>query len=495
MRYAENGGVSIAYQVVGSGPRDLIFVCGTMSHLELWWGIPEATAMIERLASFARVILFDKPGTGLSDPVPATPTVEQRADDIVAVLDAVGSERAVVLGYSEGGYAAQLLAATRPERVAALVLLSTTVATEHYDDAPVPRERFEQLWRQLEDCWPRWGEGQLLGLLAPTYAEHPVISRTLGSFERSCMSPAMARSVLRGMHDIDMRDVAPSISVPTLVLHPRDETWIPVELAGDLAARIPGARFVELEGRDHICWVDNGERLPAAIEEFVTGTAHTPRDHDRVLTTIVFTDIVDSTRNLVTSGDAAWRRLLAEHDRRVDDLLDRFDGVAVKHTGDGRMARFDRPARAVRFATAMAASAHEIGLEIRAGVHTGECESVGGDLFGLAVVIASRVSALAGADEVLVSSTVADLVIGSGLAFEPAGRHELKGAPGRWQLLRAIGDRPGPLHGDGYDVDIREPSDATTARRRTGLLRAVRAAPWLARAGFRAVDRSRPNTT
>ncbi|HEX4903067.1 MAG TPA: adenylate/guanylate cyclase domain-containing protein [Acidimicrobiales bacterium] len=457
VRYAQNGGVSIAYDVFGSGERDLVFVCGTMSHLELWWNDPDATEMLERLSRFARVILFDKPGTGLSDPVPAAPTVEQRADDIVAVLDAVGSERAIVVGFSEGGFASQLLAATRPERVEALVLVSTVVVTEHFDPYPVDPEQFARIWAAVEDAWRHWGEGRLLSALAPTWASGPQ-EAILGSVERTCMSPGMARSVLEGMHDIDLRDVVPAIRVPTLVLHSPDETWFLVEMGRDLAARIPGARFVPLVGPDHLFWIDNAQRLPDAVEEFVTGATPGPHDDHRVLATVVFTDIVDSTRRLAAVGDAAWRRILAQHDRRMDDLLSRHGGRAVKHTGDGRMARFDRPARAVRFATAMVDAARELGLEIRAGLHTGECEAVGDDLFGLAVVIASRVSTLAGAAEVLVSSTVADLVIGSGLAFEPAGEHELKGAPGRWRLLRATADRPGPLHADGYDLDVREPA-------------------------------------
>ena len=458
VRYAQNGGVNIAYDVFGAGDHDLVFVCGTMSHLELWWTDPHATEMLERLGRFARVVLFDKPGTGLSDPVPAAPTVEQRANDIVAVLDAVGSTRATVVGYSEGGYASMLLAATRPERVERLVLVSTSVATEVFDPYPTDPAHLAGMWATVADAWKHWGEGRLITALAPTWAEGSP-AQLLGVIERTCMSPGMARSVLEGMHGIDLRDVVPAIRVPTLVLHSSDETWFPVEMGRDLAARIPDARFAPLEGPDHVFWVHNAQRFADAVEEFVTGVAPAPHDHDRVLTTTVFTDIVDSTRRLADMGDAAWRRLLAEHDRRLDGLLASHGGRPVKHTGDGRMARFDRPARAVRFATAMVQAAREIGLEVRAGLHTGECEAVGDDLFGLAVVIASRVSALAGPSEVLVSSTVADLVIGSGLAFEPAGEHELKGAPGRWRLLRAVADRPGPLQADGYDVDVRELAD------------------------------------
>lgn len=284
VRYAQNGGVNIAYDVIGDGPRDVVFVCGTMSHLELWWSDPDATEMLERLSRFARVILFDKPGTGLSDPIPATPTVEQRADDIVAVLDAVGSERAVVIGYSEGGFAAALLAATRPERVESLVLVSTTATSEHFDRCPVGPEWFASIWETVGDAWRHWGEGRLLTALAPTWAAGPQLA-LLGPIERTCMSPGMARSVLEGMHDIDLRDVVPTIRVPTLVLHSPDETWFPVEMGRDLAARIPGARFVPLVGPDHLFWIHNAARVPDAVEEFVTRAAPGPDDHDRVLAT------------------------------------------------------------------------------------------------------------------------------------------------------------------------------------------------------------------
>lgn len=493
VRYALSGGVNIAYQVVGDGPHDLIFVCGTMSHLELWWSDPDATAMIERLAEFARVILFDKPGTGLSDPVPASPTAEQRATDITAVLDAVGSQRAIVVGYSEGGYPSMLVAATQPERVEALVLVATMVTTEHDPAYPVSREPFDAFWTSIDQATERWGEGLLLEAMSPTWAAHPVYRRLLGSIERSCMSPGMARSVLQGLHDIDLREIVESIHVPTLVLHAQ-ETFVAQEFGRDLASRIPGAAFRQLDGPDHLMWIHNAQLVPDAIEELVTGVARAPRDDGRVLTTIVFTDIVDSTRQLSQIGDARWRALLAEHDRRVDQLLVRHDGVPVKHTGDGRLAQFARPARAVRFASAMVESAREGGLEIRAGVHTGEVEVVSGDLIGLAVNIGARITAIAKPGDVLVSSTVRDLVIGSGLGFEPWGEHDLKGAPGRWALYRAVRDRPGALHPVGYETDVREEATPQQLERSEQpsdrlLMSAARAAPGMMRWALRVSDR------
>ncbi|MDP1818881.1 MAG: adenylate/guanylate cyclase domain-containing protein [Acidimicrobiales bacterium] len=493
VKYARSGGVAIAYQVIGDGPRDLIFVCGTMSHLELWWGDPSATAMIERLAGFARVILFDKPGTGLSDPVPATPTVDQRTNDVIAVLDAVGSERAVIVGFSEGGFPALLLAATQPARVEALVLISTMAASEMYPGCPLSQDRLDEVWAIIDGASETWGEGRLLGPMAPSWVGHPVYGRLLGSIERSCMSPGMARSVLQGMHDVDLRAVAEAIHVPTLVMHPAEDL-VPQELGRDLAERIPGARFLALEGRDHLFWINNDELVPVSIEEFVTGEHRRPLDRDRVLTTVVFTDIVESTKRLADSGDAQWRATLAEHDRRMDELLVRHDGRPVKHTGDGRMAQFGRPARAVRFATAMVKEAREAGLEIRVGIHTGECEVVGDDLIGLAVNIGARISALAAPGQVLVSSTVHDLIIGSGLAFEAHGQHLLKGAPGMWTLHRAVGDKPGPLLTEGYETDVREQATAaeltrTTRRRDRALVAASHTAPGLSRWAIRTAGR------
>src|SRR4051794_9637068 len=462
VRYAQNAGINIAYQVFGEGPRDLILVCGTMSHVELFWLDPLATAMLERLGRFSRVILFDKPGTGLSDPIPAAPTVDQRVADIVAVLDAAGSEKAVVIGYSEGGLPGMMLAAAQPDRVQALILLESLVAIEWNPDLASPREHYDRMWAVMDEACERWGQGGVVAALAPTWGDHSFYGPLLGPIERACMSPGMAKSVLQGYHGMDMRDAAASIHVPTLILQSHNQ-FVTHAMGRELAQRIEGSQFVELTGEDHLVWIQNGERFPDAVEEFLTGERHAPSDDDRVLTTVVFTDIVDSTRQMAAAGDERWRRILSDHDRRMDELLAKFGGVAVKHTGDGRLAHFARPARAIRFATAMTDAARSCGLEIRVGIHTGECESVGNDLIGLAVNIGARIAALAGPGEVLVSSTVKDLVIGSGLTFKPRGEHELKGAPGRWAVHRCDNDRPGPLVAAGYDTDVRNPTLATPA--------------------------------
>ena len=462
MHYAQNAGINIAYQIVGDGSIDLILVCGTCSHLELFWSAPEGRQMFEDLGRTFRVILFDKPGTGLSDPVPAAPTIDQRTADVMAVLDAAGSERAVVVGYSEGGLPALMLAATRPERVEALVLLETAVSMDWHEDMEVPRSHYERFWDRLDQACDAWGQGVLLSALAPTWAADPRYRPLLGPAEQTCMSPSMARSVLQSYRGQDLRQVAPLIRVPTIVLQSHND-FVTHEMGREAARRIPGATFVELPGRDHIVWIQNAERVVDAIEEFVTGRPASPHDEDRVLTTVVSTDIVDSTRRLAEMGDARWRATLAEHDRLMDDLLARLEGFAVKHTGDGRLCHFPRPARAVRFALAMVEAARTCGLEIRAGIHTGECEVVGNDLFGLAVNVGCRVAACAAPGQVLVSSTVKDLVIGSGLAFAPDGERELKGVPGTWSLYRCVDDRPGPLVGEGYDTDVRGRTDRSAS--------------------------------
>jgi class 3 adenylate cyclase len=455
VRYAQNAGISIAYQVFGEGDHDLVFVCGTMSHLELWWTDPLATAMLEGLASFSRVILFDKPGTGMSDPIPAAPTLEQRTADLVAVMDDVGSERAIIVGYSEGGLPATVLAATRPQRVEALVLLDAVLSMDWHEHLLVDRSVYDHAWSVLDEACRRWGEGFFAGALAPTWAAHPQMDELLGHIERTCMSPGMARSVLQGYHGMDATEAAASVHVPTLVLHVEDDPLLHPSVGRDSAARIEGAVFEALPGRDHMVWIDNSDTVPAAIQRFVAGRSTGVADAERILTTIVFTDIVESTSQLARSGDRRWRALLDDHDRRMDDLVAHLGGAIVKHTGDGRLVHFARPARAIRFATAMVEAARAVGLEIRAGIHTGECEVVPGDLRGMAVHLAARVAGAAAANEVLVTSTVRDLVVGSGLQFQDTGEHELKGAPGSWRLHRVAADRPGPLVGRGYDTDVR----------------------------------------
>lgn len=456
VRYAQNAGINIAYQVIGEGPRDLLFVCGTCSHLDLWWANSRARAMLEGISRLGRLVIFDKPGTGLSDPIPAAPTIEQRTADLVAVLDAVGAERATLIGYSEGALPSVVLAATQPHRVEALVLVDSTLTFDWKEDLPVQKERFDAVWRLFQAACDNWGDGLLTCAMAPSWADSPERRELLAAIERACMSPGMARSVLFGYRGMDVRGLAAAIRLPTLVLHCAGESGlVPAELGPDIARRIEGSVFRELRGSDHFVWINNSELVPALIEEFLTGRISGPRDDDRILTTVVFTDIVDSTSSLARAGDAAWRAVLGDHDRLMDELLVRYGGEAVKHTGDGRLLHFSRPARAVRFAVEMAKEVRRYGLEIRAGLHTGECEYVDGDLFGVAVNLAARITGCAGPGEVVVSSTVRDLVVGSGLSFSNHGARELKGLPGRWSLHRFENDQPGPLVASGYDTDVR----------------------------------------
>jgi pimeloyl-ACP methyl ester carboxylesterase len=429
--YARNAtGDSIAFQVVGDGPRDVVFVPGFVSHLEVFWADPSIAYFYERLASFSRLILFDKRGTGLSDPVLAPLPLEERMEDVRAVMDAAGVEQATLIGLSEGGAMAAVFAAAFPERTSALVLCGMMVGGSA-EDHPAG-ERWAELMRvQVKELLDHWGDGSTFRLISP---DAEATDEQLGMLERAGASPAMARALVDMGLQIDIRDVLPSISVPTLVLHRREEIF-PIEAARDIAARIPGARLVELSGVDHPPWFGDTDAYVAEIEEFVTGV----REHaatDRVLSTVLITDIVGSTQRAAAIGDAAWKNLMARHDRLVREELERFRGREVKHTGDGFLARFDSPARGIRCARAIVESASaRLGIEIRAGLHTGEVELVGSDLRGLAVHLAARVAAAAGPGEVVVTSTVKELVLGSGLAFAERGPHELKGVPGEWRLF------------------------------------------------------------
>ena len=434
-RYARGAdGESIAYQVVGEGPLDLVYVPGFVSNVEVWWTEPAIARFYERLASFSRLILFDKRGTGLSDPLRGLQTLEERIEDVLAVMDAAGSERAAVVGLSEGSAMAAVLAATHPERVTHLVLCGSIVGGDA-EDHPAGA-RWSKLARQrVAEVSATWGSGATLRLVAPTA---PVTDEQLGRLERSGASPGMAQALLDMWLRIDLRPVLHSIGAPTLVLH-RTEEIFPLEVAKAIAAGIPGARLVELPGRDHTPWFGDADAYLAEIEEFLTGTRASARA-DRVLATVLVTDIVGSTETASELGDGAWRALLARHDELVRTELRRFGGREVKQTGDGFLATFDGPARALRCAEAILAGARvQLGVEVRAGVHTGEVELVNGDVRGVAVHIAARVGALAGPGEVLVSSTVRDLVMGSDLDFEERGSTQLKGVPGDWSLYSVAG--------------------------------------------------------
>jgi pimeloyl-ACP methyl ester carboxylesterase/plasmid stabilization system protein ParE len=437
-RYATSGDASIAYQVVGEGPIDLVLVLGFATHLELQWESPPFARFFERIGSFSRLIIFDKRGTGLSDPVAEAPTLEQRVDDVRAVMDAAGSERAALFGISEGGPMGVLFAATHPERVIALVLHGAMGRTTEAPDYPWASPADALRESAAEFIAPYWGQQAegMVELFAPSFADDPEAVEFTARMERSAASPAMVQQIFEMFLDIDVRAILPTIRVPTLVLHRHGDRVVNRRAGEELAAQIPGARYVELPGIDHLPWAGDAESVLGEIEEFLTGTRSAP-EPERVLATVMFTDIVGSTERAAELGDARWRELLSTHQAAVQQELMRFRGREVKTLGDGSLATFDGPARAIRCGRAIAEAARSRGLEVRIGLHSGEVELIEEDVGGIAVHIAARVGALAAPGEVLVSSTVKDLVAGSGIRFVDRGAERLKGIPDEWRLFAA----------------------------------------------------------
>ncbi len=432
-RYAGSGDVSIAYQVMGEGPIDLILVPGLFSHIEFQHEMAGFTAFMRRLARYARVITFDKRGQGLSDRISGAPSLEERMDDVGAIMDAVGSERAGLIGFSEGCCMSVLFAATYPDRVSHLVLVGGFGRAADRSPDDVWQERVEQIVRN-------WGSGETIKTVAPSEAHKPGAIELQGKFERLGSSPGALRTIMHLNRKIDVTGVLPTLRVPTLVLHSRTDLQVPVELGRKLAAAIPGVKYIEYPTGDHYCWVGDTEALHGDIEEFVTGHREGGAlEAERVLATVLFTDIVESTRNAAAIGDQRWRRLLDDHDRLAQQMIGKHRGNLVKSTGDGILATFDGPGRAVRCALAFGSAAKQIGLPLRAGLHTGEIELRGSDIGGIAVHAAARVMAQSGPDEVLVSRVVTDLVAGAGLRFAERGSFELKGLPGKWDLYAASG--------------------------------------------------------
>ncbi len=436
--YARSGDVNIAYQVVGEGELDLVYVPGWVSNVEYMWTYAPFAHLLRRLAAFSRVILFDKRGTGLSDAVPLDrlPTLEQRMDDVRAVLDAVGSERAALFGHSEGGCLCMLFAATYPERVRALTMLAAYAKRLRSDDypwAPTPAER-EAEARALEERG--WADIDL-GFYAPSKRGDPEFERWLRGWLRNGASPRAAAALLRMNSRIDVRELLPTIAVPTLLLHRTGDRDVNVEEGRYIAGQIPGARFVELPGDEHVIPAGDVDRLADELEEFLTGSRPV-LEPDRVLTTVLFTDIVGSTDRAAALGDREWGKLLERHHEIVRVELERHRGREVDTAGDGFLATFDGPARAVRCACAIRDALRALELDVRAGVHTGEVQLRGDSVAGIAVHTGARIAALGGAGEVLVSRTVTDLTSGSGLVFEPRGEHELKGVPGPWQVYAVV---------------------------------------------------------
>jgi pimeloyl-ACP methyl ester carboxylesterase len=432
-RYAKSGDIHIAYQLVGSGPPDLVVVPGFVSHVERLWDEPRGQRFLHRLASFCRVLIFDKRGTGLSDRVATIPTLEQRMDDVRAVMDATGTSRAAILGASEGGAMSALFAATFPERTSALILYAARAKWTWAEDYPWARTRAETEAR-LANVEQFWGTGASVDLYAPSLSNDNDYRQWTAVFERSGASPGSMLALIRMNMDLDVRTVLPAIRVPTLVLHRNGDRAVPVENGRYLARHIPDAQYVELEGIDHLPWAGDVESLIQEIARWLTGVSQVP-ELDRVLVTVLFTDIVGATERVATLGDRGWRELLTRHHSVVRKQLERFRGREIDTAGDGFLATFDGPARAVRAACAMRDAVRPLGIQIRAGLHTGECEVIGEKLGGIAVHTGARVAALASPDEVLVSSTVKDLVAGSGLRFQERGLHVLRGVPGEWRLF------------------------------------------------------------
>jgi class 3 adenylate cyclase/pimeloyl-ACP methyl ester carboxylesterase len=438
-RYAMSDDGYIAYQVFGRGQFDLLFIGNWASNVEVMWEHPSMARYLDRLGQFARVICFDKRGAGLSDPVPlgALPTLEHWMDDARIVLDAAGSEKAALIGDAEGGPMAMMFAATYPQRIRALALVNTFARMLRVADYPIgmpeeAAERFLQIWERS------WGTGVVLALSAPSAAADPQMQRWAGRYMRLSAPPAASTRMYRWVLQVDVRSVLPSIQAPTLIVHRAENRHYRAPMGRYVAEHIPGAKYVELPGADWYPPFVNAEPVLDEIEEFFTGARPAPAQ-DRILATVLFTDIVGSTDLAARLGDQRWLDLRAAHDELVRGHLDRYRGRDVATTGDGFLATFDGPARAVRCASEIASAVRSLGIEIRAGLHSGEVEIHDGEIAGIAVHIAARVMAYAGKGQVLVSGTVKDLVVGSPIQFSDRGSHQLRGVPGEWRLFEVAG--------------------------------------------------------
>jgi pimeloyl-ACP methyl ester carboxylesterase len=509
--YATCGDLSIAYQLFGEGPVDLVFAGSFVSHVELFWTMPEFEAFFEQLSTFCRVALFDKAGVGLSDPVPKVRTLDDRAAEIEAVMDAVGFGKAVIFGVSEGGPAAMVFAATRPQRTRALILTGTGAYNGIAGWEDIERDPAELRERVASDIGEAytpstdqiagmqyfarairsaWGSGEALGYLIPSVRS----TRQLAMLERMSASPGMARATIEAVFHMDVRPILPTISAPTLVIHAREDP-IPVQGGRYLADHIPGARLFEVEGSDHVPWFTDSDEIASEIEEFLTGSHAAPAQSHRALRTVLFTDIVASTQRAAATGDERWRALLHRFGEITAELSERFGGAVVKGTGDGHLTTFDGPTQAIRCAEALRADAEKLGIEIRAGIHTGECELLDADIGGIAVHIAARILGHAGAGEILVSRTVRDLVVGSGTGFEDRGSVELRGVPGSWQLLAV--DRHGAQSesAEAQLASLPTPGPRTAMRRSDRAVEVIaRRTPWMLRTMARLSSHDRTPT-
>ncbi len=429
-KYAESDGLHIAYQVIGNGPFDLIFIPGFVSNVEWYWQEPSVARFYEYLASFSRLIIFDKRGTGLSDPVKQVPSFEQRIDDVTAVMNAVESEHAAIIGISEGGPMSILFAATYPERVSSLVLFGAMAKGKASQDYPwVPKTRWAS-----DEIRKMWGSKSSFKWFAPSVADNERLMQWWTMYLRLGASPTMGMEIVKMQQEIDIRQILPVNRVPTLILQRAGDLIVNVEEGRYLANHIPESKYVELPGSDHLVWFENTELILEEIETFLTGKRKVIQ-LDRMLKTIMFTDIVKSTELVAKMGDQRWRDLLYAHNDLIHQEITRFRGIKVESTGDGVLATFDGPVRAIQCACAIRDLVKELGIEIRAGLHAGECEIMGDAVGGIAVHIAARVLSKAGDSEVWVSRSVKDLVVGSGLQFSDQGKHKLKGVPEEWQLF------------------------------------------------------------
>ena len=438
VRYAKSGDINIAYQLSEANGPDLVYVSGWISHLDLMWEDQYQAQFLHRLSQFSRLIMFDKRGVGLSDRVSIEhlPTMEQRMDDVRAVMDSVGCEKAYLFGHSEGAVLSTLFAATYPDRTIGLMLYggyATKSKRADYPWAPSP----EAQAKRLDLILNHWPEGAGLESRAPSMAGNQAFIDGFTKYARSAASPAAAHALAVMNDQIDIREILGSVAVPTLIVHRTGDRSTPIEGARFMADRIPDAELVELDGEDHLPWTEDSESVLSEIQKFVTGT-RPEREITRVLSTVLFTDIVDSTVRAVDMGDKAWRRLLDQHDALCRQQIEHQRGRLIKTTGDGILATFDGPARAVRCGQAIAVGARQLGIEIRSGLHTGEIELRDDDIGGFAVHFASRVMGYAGSGEVVVSQTVKDLVAGSGLAFASIGEQSLKGIPGTLELFTVV---------------------------------------------------------
>jgi pimeloyl-ACP methyl ester carboxylesterase len=432
-QYAKCGGLNIAYQVIGEGPLDVIFVPGWVSNIDFAWTSPRLAHVFERLSSFARLILFDKRGTGLSDRNVGFPTLEDRMEDVHAVMDAAGSRRAALIGTSEGGNMSMLFAATYPDRTVALVLHGCFAKGVWAEDYPWAKTR-EETEKELAAIERDWGGPFDLSNASPSLANDESEREWAATYLRNAASPSDAIALWRWNNEIDVRDILPSIHVPTLILHRSGDRWVKIEEGRYLAEHIKGANYVELPGNDHVIWAGDTDRVLEEIEEFLTGV-RPPKASERVLLTVLFTDIVGSTSMAAELGDRRWKELLQRHDDAVRAELRRHDGMEVKTTGDGFLVAFYRPTRAIQCANAIQGRMAGLGLKIRAALHIGECEKRGQELSGIAIHLASRLLDHAQAGDVVASRTVKDLVVGAGITFEERGEATLRDIPGTWQIF------------------------------------------------------------